>query len=125
MYGIPADLDLRALHGRRLDQLCLGSFDLQFHFSGGYTITVTGSWRLLNAQGTTLDESDGPVAEPPGNRSRAGWRLANLLSDTVQDSRVEPPLSFTLVFSSGHQLVILDDSHEYESFSIQPGDIFV
>jgi hypothetical protein len=40
MYGVPTDLDVSAFYGGRHDQLCLGPFDLQFHFSNGKSISV-------------------------------------------------------------------------------------
>jgi hypothetical protein len=125
MYGVPTDLDLRALHGARLDQLCLGPFQLEFHFSSGHAISVEGSWRVSGATGVTIDESHGRVGGRPGNESHAGWRVRDLLSDVVRSIRVDAPQSFTLEFASGRLLTIFDDSEEYESFSIQPGDIFV
>ena len=129
MYGVPADLDLTPFKGMDLNQICLGAFDLQFHFSSGPSsgpsITVEGSWRLTDANGDTLDESDGPVGLPPGNRSRGHWRLRELLTDNVQSGEVDPPRSFSLTFASGRRLTIFDDSDQYETFSIQPGDVYV
>jgi hypothetical protein len=46
MYGVPPDLDLTRLFGATLNQICLGPFDLQFHFSNGVHLTVEGTWRL-------------------------------------------------------------------------------
>jgi len=128
MYGVPADLDLTPFIGLDLNQICLGPFDLRFHFDKGASsgsISVEGSWSLADAAGKTIDESEGPVGMPPGNRSRGGWRLRELLADTVQSGQVDPPRSFSLTFASGRRLTIFDDSDQYESFSIQPGDIVV
>ena len=128
MYGVPADLDLTPFIGLDLNQICLGPFDLGFHFYRGAsraTISVEGSWSLADADGNTIDESEGAVGMPPGNRSRGGWRLRELLADTVQSGEVDAPRSFSLTFGSGRRLTIFDDSDQYESFSIRPGDIVV
>ncbi len=129
MYGVPADLDLTPFIGAYLTQICLGPFDLNFRFSSGTSsgiaISVEGSWSLTDANGNILDESDGRVGEAPGNRSRGGWRLRDLLADTVESGQVDPPRSFSLSFASGRNLTIFDDDDQYESFSIQPGDIHV
>jgi len=128
MHGVPADLDLTRFIGLDLNQICLGPFDLGFHFYRGAssgTICVEGSWRLTDAKGNTIDESDGRVGDAPGNRSRGKWRLRDLLADTVQSGQVDPPRSFSLTFASGRRLTIFDDSDQYESFSIQPGAIYV
>jgi hypothetical protein len=125
MYGVPVDLDLRDLHGARLDQLCLGPFDLQLRFSSQHTISVEGSWRLVDATGVTVDESVGRVSDASGNQSRAGWYVRVLLSDLVEADHVDAPTSFSLTFASGHRLIVFDDSDQFESFSIQPDGIIV
>lgn len=128
MYGVPPDLDLSIFIGLELNQIRLGPFDLQFHFSSpsrSAAITVEGSWTLTDGTGTIIDESDGRVGNPPGNRSKSGWKVRDLLADTVTAGQVGAPTSFTLEFASGRRLTILDDSNEFESFSIQPGDVFV
>jgi hypothetical protein len=125
MYGVPADLDLTALYGGRLDQLCLGPFDIQFRFSTGHRISVWGSWQLMDASGALLDGSVGAVGDKPGNQSRSSWRIRDLLSDTVDAVEVEPPRSLRLRFASGRTLILSDDSTDHESFSIHPGDVYV
>ncbi len=124
MYGVPSDLDLTRFYGASLDQICLGPFYLSFNFSNGMHIRVEGSWQLLDATGAVLDESDGPVGQVPGNQSRRNLRVRSLLVDKVESGEIDAPRSFTLRFASGCRLIIIADS-ELESFSIQPGDIFV
>jgi hypothetical protein len=53
------------------------------------------------------------------------YRIHLLLGKTVAASQVDPPRSFSLSFDSGHTLQVFDRSTQYESFSIQPGDIVV
>jgi hypothetical protein len=139
MYGVPANLDLQGLHGSSLTQICVGPLDLQFHFTrepqgldpgqvrltGGHTISVEGSWRLVDSSGGVIDESAGRVGDKQGSQSRSGMAVRILLAGTVEGSDVDPPRSFTLRFVSGHRLTVFDDSDQYESFSIQPGGIFV
>lgn len=126
MYGVPSDLDLTGFYGANLNQICLGPFDLAFNFSTGMHISVEGLWELREADGSLIDGSEGKVADKPGNRSRRNWQVRSLLADTVVSGDVDAPRSFTLVFASGRRLTIFDDPDApYESFSIQPGDIFV
>ena len=94
MHGVPRDLDLDMFVGLNLNQIGLGPFDLQFHFSspsGGGDISVEGSWRLTDSSGTIIDESEGRVGDPPGNRSRFGWKLRDLLADEVTAGLVNAP----------------------------------
>lgn len=125
MHGVPPDLDLTDLYGGRLDQICLGPFDLQFRFSTGHRFSVWGEWKLLDAGGGLLDESVGAVSEGPGNQSRNGWRVRDLLSDIVEMVEVDAPESLSVRFTSGRVLLLRDGSREFESLSIQPGDIYV
>ena len=40
-------------------------------------------------------------------------------------TEIDQPRSFALKFEGGDVLRVFDNSEQYESFSIQPGDIFV
>jgi hypothetical protein len=42
MYGVPANLDLTFLHGAKLTQVCLGQYEVQFHFHPIGSILVEG-----------------------------------------------------------------------------------
>ncbi len=120
MYGLPSSLDLTRFHGSSLDQIALGQYLLQFRFSGDppMEIGVEGRWELRAANGAVVDGSQ-------DNASREVYRVHTLLGRTVVRSEVHAPKSLVLHFDSGHALEIFDDDTRYESFSIQPGDIFV
>ena len=51
--------------------------------------------------------------------------LYHLIGGSIAATDLDPPGSFALHFDDGHQLRIFDDSEDQESFSIQPGDVFV
>ena len=46
MYGVPAELDLRFLNDATLTQVCIGPWDVQFHFHPIGGIFVQGAWEL-------------------------------------------------------------------------------
>ncbi len=118
MHGVPAELDLRFLHGAELIQVCLGQYQVQFHFHPAGLISVEGGWELLDPAGERIDGSaDGPERPP--------YQLHRLLGRLVAASEIAPPGSFALRFEGGELLRIFDDSEQYESFAIQPGNIFV
>ena len=52
------------------------------------------------------------------NKQREAYRVHVLLGAHVSAFRIEPPKSFSLLFSSGHQLTVFDNSERYESFSV-------
>ena len=126
MYGVPRDLDLSRFVGPKLIQVCLGEFQVQFHFQaagsvgsdGMLHIGVERHWELRDESGRIVDR-----AEP--NSEREAYRLHRLLGRAVVRTAVDAPRSFALRFASGEELRVFDDSDQYESFSIQPGDIFV
>ena len=126
MYGVPRDLDLSRFIGATLIQVCLGEFQVQFHFhaAGG-----VGSHRMLHIdverRWELRDESDRIVDRAEPNSDRHASRLHRLLGRAVTETVVDAPCSFALRFASGEELRVFDDSDQYESFSIQPGDIFV
>jgi hypothetical protein len=119
MYGVPSNLNLKRFHGATLTQVAIGEFQIQFHFTAPeLSISVEGDWRLTNPAGEVIDRS-----LPNGERD--SFRLHRLLGRTVLDSEVNAPKFFALRFDNGWSLTVFDSSEQYESFSIQPGDIFV
>jgi len=119
MHGVPANLDLERFSGSILTQICLGEFQQQFHFAEPtLSISVEGGWEVSNAASELVDRS-------LENDVRDAYRLHRLLGRSVVGHVLNPPHSFTLRFDNGWSLTVFDNSREYESFSIQPGDIFV
>jgi hypothetical protein len=118
MYGVPSDLNLTAFHGRTLTQIWLGEFQLQFNFADEAHLSVEGAWQLLTDDGTLIDVG-------VRGRQPTEYRLHCLLGRTVLHSEVHAPEWIDLHFSGGVTLRVFDDSAEYVSFSIQPGDIYV
>ena len=118
MYGVPADLDLSRFKDAVLIQLCIGEGQVQFRFHPVGTISVEGKWELRDAAGSLIDGMK-PNAE------RDALYIHVLLGKSVDGFSLDAPRSFSLRSESGYVLTIFDDSQEYESFSIQPGDIFV
>jgi hypothetical protein len=102
-----------------LDQICLGQFKFQFHFSGepGVTarISVEGGWELRDSSDTALDQDQ-------EHSERQHYKLHVLLVRTVSSFTIDAPRSFQLVFDSGHRLIVYDDNEHYETFSVHAPD---
>lgn len=128
MYGVPADLDLERFVGAALVQLCLGQREAQLRFqaldsawpdeSPTLEVSVVGGWELYDASGA-------PAARGARGMGGAAHVLYDLIGDSVAETDVDPPHWFALRFDDGRELRILDDSDDEESFSIQPGDVYV
>jgi hypothetical protein len=117
MHGVPVDLPLASFVGFTLEQICLGQFQVQFHFSGepgvSSRISVEGRWELHDASGAKIDHDR-------EHFDRQQYRLHVLLGLTVSSFTIDAPRSFELVFDSGHRLTVYDDNERYETFSVHP-----
>ena len=118
MRGVPADLDLGFLQGAEVVQLCLGRHQLQVHFHPSASINVEGRWELEGEAGRLIDTGS------PGAAGES-CRLIRILGRQVVGFVVAAPTSFALNFDDGLVWRVYDSSSEFESFSIQPGDIHV
>jgi hypothetical protein len=117
MNGVHPDLDLSALVGTELIQVGVGEHQIILAFMPQASITIESSY--------VLTEADGSVAEagrPDELRTKC---LLELLGETIVSATPKPPSAVEVRFSGGRVLRLIDDSPQYECFSIQPGDIFV
>jgi hypothetical protein len=127
MRGVPDDLPVDMFLGASLEQVCIDPWDIQFHFIGPpeasawMTIIIEGRWELRSATGTVIDWGDRSI----GNAQHEAFRVHGMLTRTVTAASISPPESFTLTVDNGQTLAVYDDSEQYESFSIQPGDWFI
>ena len=120
MHGVPAGLDLRFLDDATLIQVCIGPWDVQFHFHPAGAIFVQGSWEFRDERGVVLDRSSDVTAA-----ERGPFQLHRLLGHRVVATEISAPLWLSLRFAGGEELRIIDDSDRFESFQIQPGDVVV
>ena len=111
MYGVPADLPILAFVGHEANQICLGRFQVQLHFSGVGSIQMEGRWELRHAKDGLVDASE-------EHNNRGNYRIHRILDVPVVGGSVDPPRSFTLQFGNDLSLTVFDDSEQYESFSI-------
>lgn len=121
MHGVPASLNLGSFRGATLVQIALGEFQLQFSFDSNARIAVEGGWQVLGPNGEIIDSA----SRGESSSDRTEYRVHVLLGRTVEGWSVHAPEYFELRFDRGVALRVFDDSDRYESFSIQPGDIFV
>ena len=111
MHGVPSDLPLTPFVGRECNQIALGRFQVQFHFSGTGSIFAEARWELRGPSGDLIDAAC-------DHAERESYRIHIIIDVPVVRFAIDPPLSFTLFFESGHTLTIFDESDQYESFSL-------
>jgi hypothetical protein len=118
MYGLkPEDIShLRTLEGKEITQICVGQYDLQFHFHPDGNISVQGRCEMLDESGRIIDVWEN------GQRSDT-FRFFELLGQAVVKVEIDSPKSFAAHFQGGCKLRPIDNSDQYESFSV--GDLYV
>jgi hypothetical protein len=84
---------------------------VQFHFHPFGHITVTGGWELFNDTGSSID--CGVEVRP-----RLPFQLQRLLGQKIVGFTICAPDSLELAFSNGDRLRLIDNSAQYESFTI-------
>lgn len=114
MYGLdPANIGRFAhLRGGEVQQVCVGAFDLQFHLHPSGNISIWAKCELRDSDGAVADVWDGE------KRSSKFCAFIDLLGATVADVSIDNSTTFRLRFADGRQLLLFDDSQQYESFSI-------
>ena len=117
MYGVPDDLPLQRFVGDAVVQICIGLDGVHFVFGRAGTIAVEGRWELIDGTGAVVD-----LHREHGQRE--AYRVHVILNEDVTRFDIDPPRSFSLVFASGHRLVVSDDAG-YEAFHIYPDGIHV
>jgi hypothetical protein len=111
MYGVPVDLPIERFLGDSLTQVRIGIDGIHFVFNQTGIIVIFGLWQLHDADGEMIDQTQERL-------DRQYYRIHVLLNADVTDFSINPPHSFTLTFSTGHQLTIYDDTPQYESCTI-------
>jgi hypothetical protein len=99
------------LDGKKLIQVCVGQYDLQFHFHPSGDISITGRCELHDCQNTTIDDWE------DGERSEH-FRFLEILGQSVASVVLDTEKSFQVRFSGGYTLVVIDNCEHYESFSV-------
>ncbi|HEY1684318.1 MAG TPA: hypothetical protein VGG19_06120 [Tepidisphaeraceae bacterium] len=118
MYGLkPKDIDaLMPLRGAHITQICVGLHDIQFNFHPKRNISIQGRCELIDATGQIAQVWE-------GHTQSGTFRFPELLMSAVCKVVIDSPKSFVLSFDNGMGLRVVDNSEQYESFSI--GNIYV
>ena len=113
MYGLPSDFDPSVFVGHKLNLLSFTENTIHFAFDGDIAITTTSSFVHVHS----LHEPGRKHVVPVESS-----RLMSLVGKTVSRSSAEPGGTLSLHFEDGEQLSLLDDSREYESYTVRVGD---
>ena len=118
MYGIkPSDLQyLEHFRDAEITQICVGPHDIQFNFHPRGNISVQGRCELQDPSGAVLE-----VWEESTHSGT--FRFPDILMTPVLEVLIDSSKSFLLKFANKLILKVIDNSDQYESFSV--GNLYV
>jgi hypothetical protein len=116
MGPVPQDLDLSACIGRQLNQICVGPFDVQFHFDCDLSIAC---------QGSVIAEHDGKITAIFDGQWLDASPLPRLVGRDAIGWKIEASHEFSILLSDGVKLRFVSKDHPYEDFVIHPDTVVV
>lgn len=115
MYGVPVDIDLSFLLGRRLESVSFGQFQLQLRFDERVRLSIESVYRIDKAGSVLVyDETPAGAADVVALLSMDVTNAYRLAEDAI---RIE--------FGDSRAIEAVDDSVQYESFQIWNGDAII
>lgn len=118
MYGIPLNLDLDDIVGAEIRQICIGRYDVQFHFTSGRGIFVQSTAEILGEGGCLLAD----WCEDTGWSSTSFF---DLLNAPIRAYSIPNDKTLEIAFEGNLTLRLYDSSDRFESMQIQPEGIVV
>ena len=113
MYGLPKDFNASIFVEHELVQICFTINTIHLYFDGEVSVTLLASF----AYSPTLNEASSIETVPVLSSS-----LMQLIGKKVGSATAKVDGTLTIVFQDGASLVCLDDSLDYESYSIRIGE---
>lgn len=107
MYGLSEDVDLSFFIGRRLEQVCLGEYQVQLRFDADTVVSIDDSEYTYRGMRRS---------------SRDGRELVELVGRSCTAAAREGEGDLRLDFA--HEVLVIHDSNapHYESYTIRHGD---
>ena len=118
MYGLPKNFDGSILEGATLELIGFAQYHVDLHFDNKVSITIFSSFIHQEHEGSTSKIVKVPVSES---------NLMLLLGRRTITDLGDGDGTLILELDNGHKLCCLDDSRQYESYTIRcsGGDIVV
>jgi hypothetical protein len=109
MYGLPANFNAELFQGKTLLQVCIGAHELILNFDEGLSVTITSSVEFKRSDGSSQYCDD---------FCASASTVSSLVNKKVITAEAEAPRALKLKFENGEGLSIVDDSKEFESYTI-------
>jgi hypothetical protein len=110
MHRFAKDLDLSKFIGRDLNQICVGKYDVQFHFAPDVSIGLQSRATVLQGEKLVATWSEDE-----------GWSSTNfhkLLNLAVTAASIESESMLEIAFTDHFRLQLFDESDQYESMTL-------
>lgn len=109
MYRLDKLLDLTPLKGKEVEQVAIGQYQVILNLTDDFSIYIGGSYKY--GKGDALVENNGQ--DPSSSKE-----LVDLLGKEIINSYIESDRILSMHFSNDCILELIDDSDQYESFTI-------
>jgi len=112
MYVLSKDFDVSMLVGKKLELICFSSNTINLSFEEDVSITILGSFIYRRDPNESKSVQKVPVSSSD---------LMCLTDQTVRYAEACEQGSLDLHFDNGQDLLLLDDSRDYESYIVRIG----
>jgi hypothetical protein len=127
MFRVSPDLNLELFVGARLVNIGLGLNNTLFIFEvkalDYAEINAEGRWEVVDQSGRVV--SVRPRDEDSRHQAGVTLQLTDLLGRCVDGTALSPPESLELHLTGDIRLRFYDDSDEFESMTIRPGNYVI
>ena len=114
MGPVPPEVTLEKLVGKQLNQICIGPFDLQFHFDCEHGITCQGTVIVeVDGKSTAVFQGEEPYWLDVTPLSRIAGR-------DVIAWKIEGSHEFSVSLTNGARVRFQSTDCQYEEFVIRP-----
>ena len=108
MYGLPKNIDLDFLKGKRLVQICISSNQVIMRFDDDISISIESVIKLYKGKEVWSYEVNTSI----------NTDFINLLGNLIVDYTHYESGTLVLYFDHGSKIELNDDSENYESYQI-------
>lgn len=112
MNGLPATIDLSALTGAVISQVCLSQFQCILNFESDARIAIESNCMYTSSSGRAL---------PIVSHAAAATEICELIGTPVREARRQPDGGLLLRLTNEATLEILNDDRDHESFQVHLG----
>jgi len=112
VYGLPADFEPALFLGRELEQVSFTANTVHLIFEGDASITILGTFEVRLVQGAASVRQTPPLEQS---------NLMGLVGRRVVSAHRAGAGTIALAFEEGGALLCLDESTQYESYTIRIG----